>query len=104
VSFSIAPRIGIDIPISGGRLSLWPQLELGVGAVYENQTAAFGSKEHNRARTWVAFNAPLLLHVTTHFFAGLGPYMMHELSDSDQNNFDNDATTVGVSFLLGGWI
>jgi hypothetical protein len=69
-----------------------------------NQDAGLGSNDHANIRSWLRVSAPLLIDVTTHFFMGAAPYVLHELSDSDQNNFENDATTFGVSFLLGGWL
>jgi hypothetical protein len=102
-SIGLGPRLGVEIPFS--RLfSLWPQLELGWGSVNSNATSVAGSNAHQRSRTWVQASAPLLFHATTHFFVGAGPYVFHELSDSDQNNYENEQTTIGGSFLLGGWI
>jgi hypothetical protein len=103
-SFGFAPRVGFDIPLKRGLVSLWPLAGLGFGVATSNQTSAAGSNDHTRSLSWVTVSAPLLVHPTTHMFLGAGPYVMHELSDTDQNHFENDATTVGASFLLGGWL
>jgi hypothetical protein len=71
--------------------------------VTETQTSSIGSNDHNRGRTWIQLSGPLLIHVAEHFFLGAGPFLFHELSDSDQNQVENDATKFGASFLMGGW-
>ena len=47
---------------------------------------------------------PLLAHAASHLFVGVGPYVFHELSNTDQYDQENDARSVGASFLLGGWL
>jgi hypothetical protein len=102
-SFGVAPRVGADIRLTRDLLSLWPQAEIGFGTSSNNQTTAAGSNNHTKGRSWVQASVPLLLHAATHFFLGVGPYVYHELADSDQNQVENDATAVGARFLLGGW-
>jgi hypothetical protein len=62
------------------------------------------SRQHDRTRLWVELSLPLLVHPASHFFVGAGPFVFHELSDVDQNSYENDATTLGAAFLLGGWL
>jgi hypothetical protein len=103
IFYGIGPRVGFDIPLSG-QLSLWPQAELGFGGGTSEQISSAGSNDHTFKEIWVQASIPLLVHPATHFFLGAGPYVFHHLSHLDQNNFENDGTTVGASFLLGGWL
>lgn len=102
-SVGFAPDIGVNIPLTG-QLSFWPQAALGYGTVDTNQTSFAGANQHSRKRSWVAIFTPLLVHPTSHFFLGMGPDWSHELSDTDQYGYENDATSVGASFVLGGWL
>jgi hypothetical protein len=98
-----APRLGVNLPLTA-LLSFWPQAEVGFGTVATNQTSGLGTNEHTRTRSWVQVSAPFLIHPTSHFFVGAGPYLFHELSDADQNGYENEATTLGSSLVLGGWL
>jgi hypothetical protein len=101
--YGIGPRVGFDIPLSG-QLSLWPQAELALGGETIGQTSPAGSNDHTYKQTWCQVSIPLLVHPTAHFFLGGGPYAFHHLSNVDQYNIENDGTTFGASFLLGGWL
>jgi hypothetical protein len=103
-SLGLAVRPGVDLPLLRGALSVWLQGELGFGFVTSKQDSAAGSNDHSRNRTWVRLQAPLLIHATTHMFLGAGPYLFAELSDTDQLHYENDATKVGATFVLGGWL
>jgi hypothetical protein len=77
-AFSAGIRFGVNVPLGG-------------------------TNQHSRTRTWIDISAPVLLHPSSHFFVGAGPFLFHELSDKDQYDFENTATQLGVSFFLGGW-
>ena len=91
-------------PAVSGALSLWPQAELGLGGGTSELNSSAGSNDHTSKVVWVQASIPLLVHPAAHFFLGAGPYVFHHLSNVDQNNFENDGTSVGASFLLGGWL
>ena len=101
-SVGIAPHLGGNLRLTEP-LSIWLRGEIGYGTVDQSQSAAGGTNQHTRARWWVTVSAPLLLHPSSHFFVGAGPYVVHELSDQDQNGTQNEATVLGVSLVLGGW-
>jgi hypothetical protein len=103
-SFGIGIRPGVVLPLVRGLLSLWVQGELGYGVVHIKQDSPAGSNDHDKNRSWVRVQAPLLVHATEHLFLGVGPYLFTELSDTDQFHYENDATEVGATFVLGGWI
>jgi hypothetical protein len=102
-SFGFGPRFGVNFPLTPA-LSLWPVLEFGSGTVDTSQSSTSGVNQHSRQRTWIALTAPLLVHPATHFFFGAGPVFFHELLDKDQYDYENDATTIGLSLMLGGWV
>ncbi len=53
----------------------------------------------------VAVDAPLLLHASEHFFVGLGPYLSTDLTrPRDSGGAQSRTTTVGATFIVGGWI
>jgi hypothetical protein len=101
-NIGVAPRLGANLTLTE-LVSIWLRGELGYGTVNQTETSADGTNQHSRTRTWIEISAPFLLHPSSHFFVGAGPFLFHELSDKDQFNFENDATTLGVSLLLGGW-
>ena len=103
MSVGFAPRVGVNLPLTAS-LSFWPQGEIGYGIVTTNLVSAKGTNQHSQTRSWVQVSAPLLLHPASHFFVGAGPYLFHELSDVDQNDYENEATTLGTSLVLGGWL
>jgi len=102
--FGLAPRLGFHAFIVEDVLSVWLQAELGFGRANESVSAPGSNNAHQRGRTWVAASLPFLVHPTSHWFLGAGPSVSHELSDVDQNEYENDATSVGANFVLGGWL
>jgi hypothetical protein len=103
-SFGLAPRIGAVLPLASDLVSLWPLVEVGYGIVNTNQSSAFGVNMHNKNRSWVQLSLPIVVVVAAPFFVGAGPFFYQELSDSDQNGYENNASLLGASFLLGGWL
>ena len=103
-SFGIAPRVGVDVPISSS-LSFYPRAAIGTGSLTQDEVSSNGAEnKHTVARTWVSLYAPLLVHPEPHFFVGVGPLVVHELSATDQYGKENQRTTIGASLLLGGWL
>ncbi len=102
-SKGIAPRLGVNLAASK-LVSIWPRAEIGFGTIDQSSTALALTNQHSRTVIWVELSVPVLFHVASHFFVGAGPYLQHELTDQDQYDFENDATTVGASALLGGWL
>jgi hypothetical protein len=101
-SVGVAPRLGANLVLTE-LVSIWLRGEIGYGTVNQTEASADGTNQHSRTRTWIDISAPFLLHPSSHFFVGAGPFLFHELSDKDQYNFENDATELGVSLVLGGW-
>jgi hypothetical protein len=85
-------------------VSLWPLLELGYGVLNQTETSTLGANTHNASRSWIQVSLPILYHVAPPLFVGVGPSAYFELSDSDQSGYENKATQLGASFLLGGSI
>jgi hypothetical protein len=101
-NMGVAPRLGGSLALTE-LVSIWLQGEIGYGTVDQTATSADGTNQHSRTRTWIEISAPFLLHPSSHFFVGAGPFLFHELSDKDQYDLQNDATNLGLSLVLGGW-
>ena len=86
VRFSIGPRVGYNFPFTN-LLSFWPKLGF-----------AYAYSSHGGSA--FAFNlfAPVMIHPTTHFFAGFGPFLDADLSGNDR------VTIYGVKLSIGGWL
>jgi hypothetical protein len=101
-SVGVAPRLGGSLALTE-LVSIWLRGEIGYGTLNQIQASADGTNQHSRTLSWIEVSAPLLVHPSTHFFLGAGPFLFHELSDKDQYKFENDATKLGVNLVLGGW-
>jgi hypothetical protein len=102
-SYGVAPRAGFEVSIAP-RLSWYPRAEIGFASYSQNESSAGATNDHTFTETWTSLEAPLLVHVTRHFFAGLGPTVRHDLANQDQNGYANLGTTIGLSAVLGGWL
>ncbi len=101
-NIGVAPRLGANLVLTE-LVSIWLRGEIGYGTLNQTAASADGTNQHSLTRSWLAISAPLLLHPSSHFFVGGGPFLFHELSDKDQYDVQNDATDLGVSLELGGW-
>jgi hypothetical protein len=97
------PRVGWNLPL-GSVLSFWPRASFQVG--YEDVSGGAGTERNEYTATFISVGAfaPLLLHVATHAFVGLGPRVWHDLQRREQKSRqDFPSTTLGGSLLVGGW-
>jgi hypothetical protein len=103
-SYGFGPRVGFDIPIAEA-VSLYPRLSVAISHDSHTQTPSNGPGYtiDSTALTLGAY-APLVVHPAPHFFAGVGPSFTHDLSRSLADGRTNEGTTIGASFLLGGWL
>jgi hypothetical protein len=99
----LAPRVGVNLAL-GSLFSLWPQAELGFGVTNSRQTVGYVIYQSSRQLWWVTGSLPVLAHVASHFFVGAGPSVSRDLTNTDPHGRENRATTVGASFVLGGWL
>ncbi|RKH35586.1 hypothetical protein [Corallococcus sicarius] len=100
VGLGVLGRVGYNLPLSE-RVSFWPKLGFGI---------RFG---HVPNASDVAFvldvNAPILFHVTPHFFVGAGPQMRALISDrgfglgAQQGNFSGSDVILGITTTVGGY-
>jgi hypothetical protein len=101
-SFGVAARLGGNLALTAF-VSIWLRGEIGYGTAENSASSANGTNQHSRTRTWLDLSAPVLIHPSTHFFVGAGPFFFHELSDKDQYDVENNGTQLGLSLVLGGW-
>jgi len=101
----------------GDRVSLWPRLALGV---WHSQTTYYvppgtfrvsidgtsfpisNGTDIDENALFVELYAPLLFHVTQHFFVGFGPEAYTDLFHS-ANSMANRRMFLGAESTIGGW-
>lgn len=106
-SLSIGPVMTVVLPL-GDRVSIAPTFS----ALYHTsgQSVSSSGTSPDVNFTWISLNleANLLLHVTSHFFIGAGPYLIAEFASkvSVGTADAKDATTrrfLGLSTVIGGY-
>jgi hypothetical protein len=103
-SFYLSPRLGMNLAL-GDSFSFYPVTSLSFGTRHHDIRSP--SDENKIDETVISFGlyAPLLFHAAEHVFLGFGPYVSHDLSRKDENSPDEILlTTVGASFIAGGWL
>jgi hypothetical protein len=103
-AFFLAPRIGVALPL-GSFVTLYPVANLSFGTLNHDIKSSKADNKENASIVAVGVYAPLLFHVAEHGFIGFGPYVSHDLSFKEENsNREFNATTVGASVTVGGWL
>ncbi|RYZ41426.1 MAG: hypothetical protein EOO71_12055 [Myxococcaceae bacterium] len=100
VGLGVLGRVGYNLPLNE-RVSFWPKVGFGIhfGHIPDNSDVSFVLDVY----------APILFHVTEHFFVGAGPQMRALISDrgfsfgSSQGNFSGNDVTIGISTTVGGY-
>ena len=108
------PRIGYDLRL-GKHVSIWPRADIAFARVTSersqapipslNVNAPASTDSHATAVSF-GLDVPVLLHVATHAFLGLGPYLRRDLyRHYDGGTGGGDRfTRYGVELLVGGWL
>jgi hypothetical protein len=89
-TIAIGPRVGLEIPVASNV------------SIYPRAFVVFGSQDVGHSGhgfSSVGLYAPALVHVAEHFFTGFGPYVERDLTRVGEN-----ATRVGASLVVGGWL
>ena len=100
--FGIAPRVGYNIPITD-TISFWPKVFFAYEStsVSNNLPGGFNS-------TALGVFAPFMFHLAPHFFLGIGPNLLTQLSNNEtQGNASASfpkVTQLGIDATLGGWL
>jgi hypothetical protein len=100
----IGPRVGYNIGLSQ-MFSVWPRIGLSYAYKTDDRqvplvSGASAPLSGSTNQNTVALNlfAPLMIHPTPHFFAGLGPFVDADLSGHKRS------TIWGLQLTIGGWI
>jgi hypothetical protein len=101
VGFSM--RAGFDLPL-GGRLSVFSRASLGFDITSYDEAAGTSHNSHSGTATWVGLQVPLLLHVTDHWFFGVGPAITQDVDRRVGVSGQNRATHLAATTVLGGWL
>jgi hypothetical protein len=104
-TFGIGPRVGYNFTLSD-LISVWPKAGLSIdttnstGNSVANGGAALETTSASTNTTNLALNlyVPLMFHPAPHFFAGFGPFLDADLTNSAR------VVTWGGEVTLGGWV
>ena len=107
-TLGLAPRVGVDVPL-GPWVSWYLRAQLSIGGGWSDEESRGSADKYTD--TWFAMGgyAPLLFHPAQHVFFGFGPSVSHDFVHdyafpNSAVSPSNRATTLGASFLVGGWI
>jgi hypothetical protein len=106
-SFAAGPRVGVDLPL-GRLLSIYPRAALTLGPGAATETLKTITSQSSDADLALSVSLPLLVHPASHFFVGAGPALTRDLwrriSFPIAPGLVDDATTLEVLMLIGGWL
>ncbi|NOK21739.1 hypothetical protein [Corallococcus carmarthensis] len=100
VGLGVLGRVGYHLPLNE-RVSLWPKVGFGVQFAHVPNASDVNFV--------LDFNAPILFHVSPHFFVGAGPQVRAVISQSvgslgsEQGNFSGNDVTIGITTTVGGY-
>ena len=97
-TFTIGPRVGYDIVLSG-EVSLWVRAGLG----YAHLSESLGQGDRSGYVIPFSLYAPLLWHPVTHLFLGAGPFLETDLVSRIEGESAPRTTDIGLSSTVGGY-
>ena len=92
-SIGIAGRVGYYLPLAS--IGLWPQ----VGITYLNTTFDNGVTDNSENVISLQLYVPIVIHLASNFFFGLGPSLDQELNDDGD---DGKLRVLGITSMVGG--
>ena len=105
-TIGVGPRVGYNVWITPGSLSLWPQ----VGIMYTSASSKVKGQDagSNSALALQVF-VPLVIHPVKHFHFAVGPFMQMDLSNkfkppSGDSVDGSKTTTFGLMGEIAGWL
>lgn len=105
-TLGIGPRVGYNLWLTPGSLSLWPNVWFG----YFNASANVGGNDAGSLNKMaLGVNVPLLIHPAKHFHFGVGPFFRMDVSSKEKppsgDSVDGAKTTAfGLMAEIGGWL
>ncbi len=102
-------RVGYNVPFSR-MVSLWIRPAAGIwrrhveesAAYYETTTTVVVDDEFDQTALWVDLYLPILIHPTSHFFLGIGPEVLEDVSN-DRDSAGGRRHFRGITSMVGGW-
>jgi len=97
---------GVRVGLSGNLaswISIYPTAEFDLAHGEDGQDILGQGSDHGHALASFAGFAPLLFHLSQHFFVGVGPRVSADVINS-RDGTDNKGAFIGVSALVGGWV
>ena len=105
-TLGIGPRVGYNLWLTPGQLSLWPNVWFG----YFNASANIGGNDAGSLNKMsLGVNVPLLIHPASHFHFGVGPFFRMDVASKEKppsgDSVDGAKTTAfGLMAEIGGWL
>ncbi|MGZ3417148.1 MAG: hypothetical protein ACXVEF_43970 [Polyangiales bacterium] len=105
-TWGVGPRVGYNLWLTPGQLSLWPTLAL----LYSStSTKAKGQDGPSFSTMSLDLFVPLLVHPVKHFHFAIGPFASFDLSSKAKppngDSVDSDkSTTFGLRGEIAGWL
>jgi hypothetical protein len=100
----IEPRIGADLPLTS-LLSFYPRVGVVAGAASYDEVSVNAENKYSTASAALHVFAPVLIHAASHLFAGFGPSLYWEWSDTvtyPNGTTQNRQTSIGADLVVGG--
>jgi hypothetical protein len=97
------PRVAVDLPMARW-LSFYPRLRVLVGYEDNDERSAQSANAYTDVIVNLGIYAPLLFHVGSHAFVGLGPVASYDVLRRSNHGYNNQGWSVGASWIIGGWI
>jgi len=97
-AIGIGPQVGYNLAVADN-LSFWPR----VGAQYVLVSMDEGNGSASGSKIQAVIDAPLLVHIASHFHFGIGPYVRMDLTSKMESEDANKDTKIGLAGTIGGW-
>jgi hypothetical protein len=106
-TIGLGPRVGYNLWLTPGSLSLWPKLNF----LYETfSTSAGGNDGPSGNKMAVQIDVPLIIHPVKHFHIGIGPFIRLDLASKQKTPPSSDSTdgikdtVIGLQGEIAGWL
>jgi len=96
-------RLGYQIPIFDS-VSLYPRATISTGVSDFDERSGASENSYNMAFATVGAFVPIIVEIAPHFFAGFGPGVSHDLTNSYSYGYQNRETTFSAGAELGVWL
>jgi hypothetical protein len=97
--------LGFNVPV--GRVSLLPELRIGIGWVEHscfNGDYYSSCSDQSNLQYWNGLGMPVLFHLAPHLFIGAGPAVTYTFAKTDAYEGVGNVLSFSLQALIGGWL